>query len=75
MSRGDYVTELKTARSQRRKLATMRAKLIDMGSEWDGLSGALETGTEQLLNALDGHIKALEDDIEYWRNGGCSDGE
>ncbi|PWK94372.1 hypothetical protein C7431_111109 [Pantoea allii] len=70
MSRGDYVTELKTARSQRRKLVTIREKIITMVSEWDGLSGPLETGTEQLLVALDEHIKALNEDIEYWRNGG-----
>ncbi|KHD99187.1 hypothetical protein ACQV2E_20935 [Pantoea allii] len=75
MSRGDYVTELKTARSQRRKLATIRAKITEMVSEWDGLSGPLETGTEQLLNALDEHIKALDEDIEYWRSGGDSGDE
>ncbi|MDI3416077.1 hypothetical protein [Pantoea sp. V106_11] len=75
MSRGDYVTELKTARSQRRKLSTIRAKITEMVSEWDGLSGPLETGTEQLLVALDEHIKALDEDIEYWRSGGDSDDE
>jgi len=46
-----------------------------MVSEWDGLSGPLETGTEQLLNALDEHIKALDEDIEYWRSGGDSGDE
>lgn len=48
MSRGDYVTELKTARSQRRKLITMFEKLCAMSSEWDGLSGAQESETERL---------------------------
>ncbi|WP_275234932.1 hypothetical protein [Pantoea ananatis] len=48
---------------------------MEMVSEWDGLSGPLETGTEQLLKALDEHIKALDEDIEYWRSGGDSGDE
>lgn len=39
MSRGDYVTELKTARSQRRKLITMQEKLCVMSGEWEGFQG------------------------------------
>lgn len=38
MSRGDYSTELKTARSQRRRLTTMYEKLCVMSGEWEGLA-------------------------------------
>lgn len=70
MSRGHYTTELKTARSQRRKLVTMREKLTVMAGEWDGLSGAQETEIEQLVKALDEHITRLDEDIDCWRSGG-----
>lgn len=69
MSRGHYITELKTARSQRRKLVTMREKLIVMAGEWDGLSGAQETETELLLESLNEHLSRLDDDIAMWKNG------
>lgn len=70
MSRGHYITELKTARSQRRKLVTMREKLIVMAAEWDGLSGAQETEVEQLVRSLDEHLSRLDEDIDCWRSGG-----
>ena len=74
MSRGHFVTELKTARSQRRKLVTMREKLIVMAAEWDGLSGAQETETERLLESLNEHLSRLDDDIAMWKNGGGGEG-
>ncbi|MBP2157365.1 hypothetical protein [Erwinia rhapontici] len=74
MSRGHYITELKTARSQRRKLVTMREKLIVMAAEWDGLSGAQETETERLLESLNEHLSRLDDDIAMWKNGGEGEG-
>ncbi len=70
MSRGFYITELKTARSQHRKLVTMREKLTVMAGEWDGLSGAQETELEQLVRAVDEHISRLESDIDLWKHGG-----
>ncbi|WP_099319861.1 hypothetical protein [Erwinia amylovora] len=73
MSKGDYITELKTARSQRRKLVTMREKLTVMAGEWDGLSGAQETEVEQLVKALDEHISRLDEDIDLWKCGGEGD--
>lgn len=74
MSRGHYTTELKTARSQCRKLVTMREKLTVMAGEWDGISGAQETEVEQLVVALDEHICRLDSDIDLWKNGGESEG-
>lgn len=73
MSKGYYITELKTARSQRRKLVTMREKLTVMAGEWDGLSGAQETEVEQLVKALDEHISRLDEDIDLWKRGGEGD--
>jgi len=73
MSRGDYVTELKTARSQRRKLITMFEKLCAMSSEWDGLSGAQESETERLAEAVSEQIRRLDDDIAYWRGNGSKE--
>lgn len=46
--------EIKTARSQIRKLNTMLKKLQDMSSEWDGLSGALEYEIGNLTEAVGG---------------------
>jgi len=74
MSRGDYVTELKTARSQRRKLITMHEKICVMSGEWEGLSGAQETETERLAEAVSEQIRRLDDDIAWWRDGGGDEG-
>ncbi|GME47597.1 hypothetical protein ACJ2_44140 [Pantoea sp. QMID2] len=73
MSRGDYVSELKTARSQRRKLITMQEKLCVMSGEWEGLSGAQETETERLTEAVSEQIRRIDDDIAYWRSGGSNE--
>ncbi|AZV03640.1 hypothetical protein ELK40_00190 (plasmid) [Enterobacter sp. N18-03635] len=62
-------TELKVARSQRNKLRTMSAKLKEMCCEWDGLSGWLETESEQLVESIDRHLEALEDQIREWSEG------
>ena len=74
MSRGDYVNELKTARSQRRKLITMHEKLCVMSGEWEGLSGAQEIETERLAEAVSEQIRRLDDDIAWWRGGGGDEG-
>lgn len=70
MSRGDHSTELKTARSQRRRLTTMYEKLCVMSGEWEGLSGAQETEAERLAEAVSEQIRRLDDDIAWWRGGG-----
>ena len=62
-------TELKVARSQRNKLRTMSAKLKEMSCEWDGLSGWLETESERLVESIDQHIQALDEQIRDWGNG------
>ena len=62
-------TELKVARSQRNKLRTMSEKLKEMTCEWDGLSGWLETESEQLSESSDIHLEALEDQILEWSEG------
>ncbi|MCU6676666.1 hypothetical protein [Leclercia tamurae] len=62
-------TALKVARSQRNKLRTMSEKLKEMTCEWDGLSGWLETESEQLSESIDKHLEALEDQILEWSEG------
>lgn len=62
-------TELKVARSQRNRLRTMTNKLAEMASEWDGLSGWLETETEALVEAVNTHLEALEEQISDWADG------
>jgi len=62
-------TELKVARSQRNRLRTMTNKLAEMTSEWDGLSGWLETETEALVEAVNTHLEALEEQISDWADG------
>lgn len=67
-------TELKIARSQRKRLQSMSEKLNNMSSEWDGLSGWLETESERLAESVDLHLKALDEQIGEWSNG-TADGE
>lgn len=55
---------------RRNKLRTMSAaKLKEMSCEWDGLSGWLETESEQLVESIDRHLEALEDQIREWSEG------
>jgi hypothetical protein len=63
MRNNPWKTELKVARSQRNKLQTMSARLTDMTCEWDGLSGWLETESERLVESIDQHIQALDEQI------------
>lgn len=57
------------ARSQRNKLQTMSARLTEMTCEWDGLSGWLETESERLVESINQHIQALDEQIRDWANG------
>jgi len=61
-------TELKIARSQRKRLQSMSEKLNNMSCEWDGLSGWLETESERLAESVDLHLKALDEQIDEWSN-------
>ncbi|WP_418343658.1 hypothetical protein [Raoultella ornithinolytica] len=58
--------ELKVARSQHNKLRTMSARLKEMTCEWGGLSGWLETESERLVESIDQHIQALDEQIGEW---------
>ncbi|HCI6826005.1 TPA: hypothetical protein NPP85_005550 [Klebsiella variicola subsp. variicola] len=60
---------MKVARSQRNKLLTMSARLTEMTCEWDGLSGWLETESERLVESINQHIQALDEQIRDWANG------
>ena len=40
-----------------------------MTCEWDGLSGWLETETERLVEYVDQHIQALDEQISDWSAG------
>ena len=64
-----WKTELKVARSQRKKLKTMSEKLKEMCCEWDGLSGWLETESERLAENIDQHLEALDEQIRNWSTG------
>lgn len=57
------------ARSQRNKLQTMSARLTEMTCEWDGVSGWLETESERLVESINQHIQALDEQIRDWANG------
>lgn len=69
MRNNPWKTELKVARSQRNKLLTMSARLTEMTCEWDGLSGWLETEIERLVESINQHIQALDEQIRDWANG------
>lgn len=69
MRKNPWKTELKVARSQRNKLLTMSARLTEMTCEWDGLSGWLETESERLVESIDQHIQALDEQIRDWVEG------
>jgi len=47
----------------------MSEKLKEMTCEWDGLSGWLETESQQLSESIDKHLEALEDQILEWSEG------
>ena len=57
------------ASSQLNKLLTMSARLTEMTCEWDGLSGWLETESERLVESINQHIQALDEQIRDWANG------
>jgi len=40
-----------------------------MSSEWERLSGWLETESGRLAEGIDQHLKALDEQIEEWSNG------
>ncbi|WP_404654363.1 hypothetical protein [Raoultella terrigena] len=69
MRNNPWKTELKVAHSQRNKLLTMSARLTEMTCEWDGLSGWLETESERLVESINQHIQALDEQIRDWANG------
>ncbi|MCX2195035.1 hypothetical protein WKH27_23130 [Pantoea agglomerans] len=52
----------------------MYEKLCVMSGEWEGLSGAQETETERLAEAVSEQIGRLDDDIAWWRGGGGEEG-
>ena len=62
-------TELKVARSQRNRLRTIEKKLPEMSSEWDGLSGWLETESDRLAREVGQHLLALEEQLQEWADG------
>ncbi|MGX9334329.1 hypothetical protein ACWYA4_26535 (plasmid) [Klebsiella grimontii] len=47
----------------------MSARLTEMTCEWDGLSGWLETESERLVESIDQHIQALDEQIRDWVEG------
>ena len=51
----------------------MQEKLCVMSGEWEGLSGAQETETERLAEAVSEQIRRIDDDIAYWRSGGSNE--
>ncbi|HHD1816729.1 TPA: hypothetical protein ACN1SC_005004 [Klebsiella pneumoniae] len=57
------------ARSQRNKLRTRPARLKEMTCEWDGLSCWLETESERLVESIDQHIQARDEQIRDCSNG------
>ncbi|EBX7641455.1 hypothetical protein GTS13_004381 [Salmonella enterica] len=62
-------TELKVARSQRNRLRTIEKKLTEMSSEWDGLSGWLETESDRLAREVGQHLQTLEEQLQEWADG------
>lgn len=40
-----------------------------MSSEWDGLSGWLETESDRLAREVGQHLQALEEQLQEWADG------
>lgn len=64
-----YRQELRVARSQRKRLQTIKDKLIDMSVEWDGLSGGLECDFNMLAEEIDKQLDVLDAQIGDWTKG------
>ncbi|EPY5345236.1 hypothetical protein ACXDSS_004406 [Klebsiella quasipneumoniae] len=64
-----YRQELRVARSQRKRLQTIKDKLTDMSVEWDGLSGGLECDFNMLAEEIEKQLDVLDAQIGDWTKG------
>lgn len=64
-----YRQELRVARSQRKRLQTIKDKLTDMSVEWDGLSGGLECDFNMLAEEVDKQLDVLDLQVADWAKG------
>nr|BBF83622.1 hypothetical protein [Enterobacter sp.] len=64
-----YRQELRVARSQRKRLQTIKDKITDMSVEWDGLSGGLECDFNMLAEKIEKQLDVLDAQIGDWTKG------
>ena len=64
-----YRQELRVARSQRKRLQTIKDKITDMSVEWDGLSGGLECDFNMLAEKVEKQLDVLDAQIGDWTKG------
>ncbi|EKS7429349.1 hypothetical protein [Enterobacter cloacae complex sp. I2] len=64
-----YRQELRVARSQRKRLQTIKDKITDMSVEWDGLSGGLECDFNMMAEEIEKQLDVLDAQIGDWTKG------
>lgn len=64
-----YRQELRVARSQRKRLQTIKDRITDMSVEWDGLSGGLECDFNMLAEEIEKQLDVLDAQIGDWTKG------
>ncbi|MHA0962797.1 hypothetical protein [Enterobacter cancerogenus] len=64
-----YRQELRVARSQRKRLQTIKDKITDMSVEWDGLSGGLECDFNMLAEEIEKQLDVLDAQMGDWTKG------
>lgn len=67
MKNNPNIDHLKLARRQIKRLGTVARNLTEMGIDWDGLDGGMETDLEALAVQVEAQIKTHLEMVEEWQ--------
>lgn len=69
MINNPYSENLRIARTQRKKLARIADKLVEMSTEWDGVDGGMESDLVGLADQIQDQLRVYREVAECWRKG------